>query len=186
MNKPTLSELGIEFGTDKATYHNFTDFYEKELEGMEIKTILEIGILNGSSLRMWKAFYPDAIVIGLDVQEPLDIPNVICLKGDASDPMFLMERFKDIKFDLIIDDGSHKTQDQITAFNNLFDAVKSGGIYICEDVHTSFREDYINSKKTFVEYIDSLGMKNTIERTTYWWKNPNDKTDSGTCIIRKR
>ena len=48
MNKLTLTEIGIKYGTDKATYHNFTDFYQAELQGMEIKTILEIGILNGS------------------------------------------------------------------------------------------------------------------------------------------
>ena len=136
---------------------------------------------------MWKEFYPDAIVIGLDVQDPLEIPNVICLKGDASDPEVLNRLFGDTQFDLIIDDGSHKTADQIATFKQLFyNNLREGGFYICEDVHTSNREEYITSEETMIAYIGKLDFANIKVKTTWFWKDPTDKTDSGTCLIRKR
>lgn len=187
MNKPTLTELGILYGTDKATYHNFTDFYESELKNDKVRMMLEIGILSGNSLRMWKDFYPDAMVIGIDVQEPLDIPNVICLNCDATDILRLKELFEGIEFDLIVDDGSHKTDDQIKTFNHLFyNNLRSGGVYICEDIHTSNRPEYINSDQTMIEYMSAKSFEEVTDSMKQYWRMPGDKTDSGTCLIRKR
>lgn len=166
----TLTEIGLKHETDKAFHHKFTDFYERELKGIEIKSILEIGVMDGASLRMWMEFYPQAEVIGVDIIEK-NIEGLTTIHGDATDPELINSLGM---FDLIIDDGSHMTADQIKSYELLKTHLNKGGVYICEDVHTSYRPTYVNSE-TAVDYFTKLGF-------TFFWKNDNDKTDSGTCL----
>lgn len=171
----TLQEIGLKHGTDKATFHKYCDFYEKELQGLNPKRILEIGVKDGASLRMWKEYYPDAEVIGLDITEPLSIPGCTVLKMDATDVYALRELGK---FDLIIDDGSHNTKDQQITFDYLFHhGLKRGGVYIIEDVHTSFYTQYITSKFTTYELMKDKGK--------LFQRIPGNTSDSNTLLIVK-
>ena len=63
-----LHDLGIKYHTDKAYLHNFCNDYEKLLR-KDVKTLWEIGILDGASLRMWSEYYPNAKIIGYDIED---------------------------------------------------------------------------------------------------------------------
>src|SRR5215469_6200011 len=76
-----LCELGAKHGTDKSpifdgkqhkrawmTGHNYTPFYSK-LFSTSIHHLLEIGIDQGNSLKMWEEFFPDADIYGVDVTD---------------------------------------------------------------------------------------------------------------------
>ena len=170
-----LHEIGLKHNTDKATYHNFCDFYQKELP-KNPKRILEIGVMDGASLKMWKEYYPKAEVIGIDIKEPQEINGALWLKVDATD----INALKDLgKFDIIIDDGSHLTKEQQISFNYLFEnSLNKGGYYVMEDLHTSFVDSYINSKYTTYEVLQ--GIKNV-----KYHQSKEDKSDSFTAIIKK-
>ena len=108
--------------------------------------------------------------------------------------------FKDLKFDIIIDDGSHMTKHQIDTFEHLFETMLvDGGLYVIEDLHTSFRKEYINSEITAFEMVDKIKNEKFIKdnfETVYKFydkigesfifkKNENDFYDSITSIIYK-
>lgn len=176
-----LTEIGLKYGTDKATYHNFTDWYEEKLSVISPKTILEIGVKEGSSLKMWRDYYGNSVVIGIDINKPIVIENAICLQLDGTNEMGFTKTFSNIKFDLIIDDGSHFTSHQMASFNFLFEKyLASNGIYILEDLHTSFLSEYIDTKITTYDWLLNSGLKFEI-----FQKDKNVFHDSMTAIIYK-
>lgn len=138
-----LTELGLQYGTDKATYHEFTPFYNTFLEGMrgDAKWIMEIGILNNSSLRMWEDYFPNANIVGVDNQEKsqYEEDRIKIFLADQGDNNQLLDVISNtsISYDMIIDDGSHLINHQMTTFGFLFPYIKQGGVYIIEDLHTS-------------------------------------------------
>ena len=125
-------------GTDKITAHSYELVYADELKGFIDKPVrlLEIGVLTGASLTGWREFLGEhALIIGVDSdvthnknQRELVIHMDIT---DSSAPDFLRKLGP---FDVIIDDGSHRLRDQLTAFNNLWDMLGDGGVYVIEDI----------------------------------------------------
>lgn len=141
------------FGCNKP--ESFIKLYEKELEGRKITRLLEIGVQKGRSLRMWAKAFPEAEIVGLDLNEPTEeIPetNIKFVQGNQAD-LLVLDKLGD--FDVIIDDGSHRTDDQIRSFKFLIHHLSAGGLYFMEDVETSYVFDYINGQ-TFVEYAKGL------------------------------
>ena len=178
---PTLQQIGFMYGTDKATAHHYLDFYEQELRGFNPSEILEIGVLDGASLRTWKLFYPDAFVCGIDIAAAKTIEGCTVYQADAIDVYHLESLFLNNSFSLIIDDGSHNTRDQQIAFQYLFNnKLAAGGFYIMEDVHTSFISSFVNSKFTTYELLKAK------YDCREFWRDPSIKTDSGTIIIKKQ
>ena len=134
-----LHDLGIKYHTDKAYLHNFCNDYEKLLR-KDVKTLWEIGILDGASLRMWSEYYPNAKIIGYDIEDKSSLSfndNVSVKLLDQSNKSQLSELAKQTDIDIIVDDGSHIIQHQILTFEMLFNCLKSGGQYVLEDLHTS-------------------------------------------------
>ncbi len=141
----TLDGLGIEFGTDKSSAgHDYLRFYERFLEPIrhDPVRVLEIGILGGASLSVWEAYFPNGTIIGADIDrktlrfardrvlvEILDQSNIEHLTQ-------LARRFG--PFDVIIEDGSHMWEHQITTLRTLFPFLKNGGFYIVEDLQTNY------------------------------------------------
>ena len=146
-----LTEIGIKYDTDKASFHNFTSFYEKHFSKMrdEKMNILELGILDGKSLLTLEEYFPNATIYAIDINKESvkdygpRIHTYLCSQDDESK---LHELFSDIDFDIIIDDGSHMTLHQLKSLSFLFKKVKPGGLYVCEDLHTSLIESYVNSE----------------------------------------
>ena len=146
-------------------YHRHFEKY-KNLASPENKiTILEIGVQNGGSLDLWtKYFGPENCVIyGLDIDArcaSLQKDNIKIFIGDQENINFLKELKKKIPpLDILIEDGGHKMNQQINTFDVLFDHIKPGGIYLCEDTHTSYWPGYgggYRNPSTWIEYSKNL------------------------------
>lgn len=157
----SLTEIGLGYPTDKAvSVHLFTEFYAKyfDLIRDEKINLLEIGIAYGGSLRMWKEYFYNGNIYGIDVlsssmfEEERISTNLI----SQTDFELLKSTFKDIKFDIIIDDGSHMTSHQINSFKGMKEFLKPGGYYVVEDLQTSFMPSYIDSNVTAFEFLKNI------------------------------
>ena len=140
-------------------YHN----YFNSLRDSNIK-ILEIGIDKGESLRIWREYFSKAKICGIDIN-PIDfkIDGVDIIKADQTnleDLKRVCEKYKN--FDIIIDDGGHHSHQIITSFNFLFDFLNNDGLYIVEDLQTSYFPRFggsrfkLNRSKTSMNFIKSL------------------------------
>ena len=126
-------------GTDKNTRHNYIDgFYENEFKKYQDKenlTILEIGIANGASLYLWAKYFKNAKITGIDIEdrtvEQWKLDSIKYIFEDGYQQDFV----KNIGFyDIIIDDGPHTLESQLFSLKYYLPKVKSGGIFIIEDV----------------------------------------------------
>jgi len=147
-------------------YQHYFDVYDKHFskyKGQEV-TIVEIGVFQGGSLQMWRYYFgPKAKIWGVDIDprcKLLEEQNTNIIIGSQEDETFL-ESIYDITgpIDILIDDGGHTQKQQITTFNILFDKIKDDGVYLCEDVHTSYWLSYGGGHKrkgTFVEFAKKL------------------------------
>jgi trans-aconitate methyltransferase len=172
----TLHEWGLFHKTDKATAHKYLDFYEARIG--EPKSIIEFGVLNGSSLKMWRDRYPGATVIGLDIDQKTAPEGTYFFKLDASKENWITKISP--QFDLIIDDASHFTLEQVDAFDLWWPLVAKGGKYIIEDCHTMHYTHYNPVEFDFKKWVEGLGIKHE-----YFLRTPGDESDSMTLILYK-
>lgn len=171
-----LDQIAIECGTDKSSeIHNYCEKYERFLpfERSESISILEIGVLGGASLKMWSEYFPNASILGIDINSACQqyaSNNIKIEIGSQTDSTFLTRvAGKYGPFDIIIDDGSHMQSHVIFSFNCLFKELKSQGVYVIEDASCSYWKKYeggINKPGTSVEYfkkmvdaVNFLGLK---------------------------
>lgn len=176
----TLNDIGLKHNADKSSrFHHYLDFYQKHLPGRDFKgRLLEIGVMDGLSMRMWAEYYPNAEIVGIDIKEDMAsymhnpdwlVPGrVKLLTVDGTDP----KQVKPLgKFDIIIDDGSHYMADQQKSFELLYySQLNKGGVYILEDLWTSYIDFYQNAKITTLEYLKRLekrGLKMTYYKYTH-------------------
>lgn len=142
MNMKSLTEIYQKYkspvlgGGDKGTMHNYIENYEKlfkPLRNREI-TFLEIGVDQGHSLKMWREYFPNARIIGIDIKNPtMDVSGCEFYICDQSSKEHI-DKILGIPFDVIIDDGSHVLQHQMLSHLYLFPKLKKGGMYIIEDI----------------------------------------------------
>jgi hypothetical protein len=147
--------------TNVHKWHHYFDIYTRYFERYRDRpiTMLEIGVFRGGSLRMWKEyFHPDSTIVGIDIDEScqaheIEEQNVFVRIGSQADPAFLAKVNGEFgPFDIILDDGSHKTHHQIASFGALFrQALKDGGCYMVEDVHTNYWIKHVDSPETFID-----------------------------------
>jgi hypothetical protein len=219
-----LEKLAIKYGTDKSSeVHNYCVKYEKYLpfNRYDKLNILEIGVLNGKSLKTWQEYYYKSNIIGIDInpdcEQYNDRDNRVHVEiGSQDDNVFLNDIMRKYgPFDMILDDGSHMNEHVIYSFEHLFESVKSGGIYVVEDVSTSYWSWYgggLNDPKSMMEYFKRLaddvnfrGIENLDNQEAVWWRRedflipytnkvlPDCRTDiesitflNGIILIRKR
>lgn len=198
-----LHEIGMKHGTDKATFHGYLDFYQDQLPTREFAgKLLEIGVMDGASLKMWRDYYPNSDIIGVDPHRPTKVPGCRVYDLDATQPGH-MEGIVDFHgpFGVIIDDGSHMTADQQRSFELLWPSVQPGGVYVIEDLHTSFMSNYVDSPQTTVEWLEQLDLpvswyhrsqgepegfivRHGFDRDLVRWLG-NQTAESITAVIRK-
>lgn len=153
---------------------HYLDVYDATLGpwmGREV-SFLEIGVYKGGSLRMWRDFFaPSARLTFLDIDsacKALELPGTEIRIGDQEDPVFLAQVARDRgPFDIVVDDGGHKMGQQITSFLSLWPHLKNGGLYIVEDVHTSYWPGFgggFRAKGSFIEFAKDL-----IDRMHSWY-----------------
>jgi hypothetical protein len=159
-----LDDLAIKHKSDKSSYyHNYAVKYDKILSANKesILSVLEIGVAQGQSIKMWTDYFPKAIIHGADISAP----SKICEEYSNRVKFHLLDQRNEAQlknmeqyspFDLIIDDGNHYWFEQILTFKTLFPYVKSGGIYIVEDTTTSYWNEYKNHPISTVEYFKTL------------------------------
>ena len=123
--EPPDNELFRIFSADTNVHkwHHYFDIYTRYFERYRDRpiTMLEIGVFRGGSLRMWKKyFHPDSTIVGIDVDQSCQAheianQNVFVRIGSQADPAFLVAVNGEFgPFDIILDDGSHKTHHQIS------------------------------------------------------------------------
>ena len=184
--EPTFYQVAKKFGTDKVTTHSYHKMYQKYLAPIRNQPLkmLEIGLgcdMNygpGKSYYTWLEYLPhvDLYFIEYDAncarKWSKETSGATVVPGDQANVPFLhsfMDQYGH-DFDIIIDDGGHTMNQQRTSLDTLFEALRPGGIYFCEDLQTSYWEKYKGSygatkdrKGTMVEYIksfiDDLHMK---------------------------
>lgn len=173
--KENISDLEKYFRENKGRqlfkWSHYFDIYDRHFQRFRNKeevVILEIGVSHGGSLQMWKNYFgKSAKIYGIDIEpqcKAFEEENIKIFIGSQSDRTFLRKIKAEIpKVDILIDDGGHSMHQQIVSFEELFDHVKDDGVYLCEDVHTSYWVRYGGGHKrrgTFIEYaknfIDSL------------------------------
>lgn len=138
-----LDNLGKTLGTDKCSKeHNYLNKYEFFLNRWKAEEVivLELGIYQGASLKMWGEYFEKGIVYGVDIDSTCvryEQKNCKVLIRDLGDESVL-EEIARLSPDIIIDDASHLWSHQIKAMCHLLPALKSGGIFIMEDLGTSF------------------------------------------------
>jgi len=133
---------------------HFSRFRNKEI------VLLEIGVSKGGSLQMWKDYFGGkAKIYGIDIDQrckAFEEENIEIFIGSQSDRTFLNEvKSKIPKVDILIDDGGHTFEQQITSYEELFGHIKGDGVYLCEDLHTSYWDNFnggIKREGTFIEY----------------------------------
>lgn len=150
----SLAALAAKYGTDKLK-HGYIPFYEKHLP-KEPKRILEIGVKEGRSIAMWAEYFPNAEIHGLDLFQEILEEEVNCYLGEQIEKLpldfsasihlhtgnqcdwLLLEQLRKYEFDVIIDDGSHNSRDQMITFFGLF----NGKHYFIEDLHCCNEDFY--------------------------------------------
>lgn len=164
-------------------YFEVYDRHFSKYRGKEI-VLLEIGTYYGGSLQMWRNYFGDkAKIYGMDINpncKQHEDENTKVFIGSQSDREFLKKVKSEIPpIDILIDDGGHTMLQQIVSFEELFGHIKSDGVYLCEDLHTSYWMRYGGGYKrrgTFIEY-----SKNFIDQLNAWHSEEKSlKVDSFT------
>lgn len=145
---------------------HYFDIYDKHFSRFRDTEvyIVEIGVYHGGSLQMWKNYFgPQAKIFGIDINpicKELEEDQIEILIGNQEDRDFLRSLKAQIpRIDILIDDGGHTMKQQIATFEELFPFIDENGVYLCEDMHTSYWQEYgggYNNRDSFVEYSKSF------------------------------
>jgi hypothetical protein len=157
-----LEELGAKYMPSKRN-HNFLPYYWMHFRDVrfDVRSVLEIGVETGSSLRMWEEFFPSAIICGIDVDpqcRSVEGDRRRILIGDQGDAGFLRRvvRESERPFDVVIDDGSHRVDHQLKTFEELFPMMSDHGIYVIEDTGGCVADHELTTVNTLKPLIDSI------------------------------
>lgn len=147
-------------------------------------SLLEIGVQNGGSLELWSRYFPRATrIVGCDInpkcaQLTFEEPRISVVVADAcSEAGVAAVRSVADHYDLVIDDGSHKSRDIIRAFAEYFPLVNDGGLYVCEDLCCGYWSEFegglldVRSSITFFkQLVDVINHEH--------WRLPNPPSDA--------
>jgi SAM-dependent methyltransferase len=144
-------------------YFEIYDRHFARFRGTDV-TIMEIGVGHGGSLQMWRQYFGKRCqVIGVDTNErckAFEEPGIQIEIGNQADRDFLrllMAKYPGL--DIIVDDGGHQMVEQITSFEELFWHLSENGVYLCEDLHTSYWLEFgggLRRAGTFIEFSKGL------------------------------
>jgi demethylmacrocin O-methyltransferase len=176
----SLDAIAVRHGSDKSSrVHGYTRAYERYFAAWKDDTVrlLEIGIGGGSSLRMWREYFPSARLYGLDVKDCRHVESVgvTVFVGSQADAGVLDRVAAEAgKLDIIIDDGSHRWSDQVFAFQKLYPHLKPGGYYVVEDLHTSYSDDYRSGDERALAFFQGLAQDVNLHGKSGYGRPCND------------
>jgi len=175
-----MNDLELYFRTNNKRlidkWVHYFDIYDRHFSRYRDKevVVLEIGVFQGGSLQMWKSYFgKSSHIYGIDIDsrcKAFEEENINILIGSQSDRRFLREVKTQIPpIDILIDDGGHTMKQQIVTYEELFPYIKDDGIYLCEDLHTSYwlgyggghkrRGTFIEYSKNFIDYLNAYHSK---------------------------
>jgi len=177
-----LFQLADSSLTDKGTQHTYLGVYEYLFykKKQTASVVIEVGIgcffeKNGGSIKLWHDFFDNATIYGIDIlpverviESLLNNPRVVLqCESNAYDPNFVLENYtnKNIKADIIIDDGAHTFESMISFLNLYLPILKDDGILIIEDVQDiqwieQLKNAVPDNLKKHIEVIDLRHIKN--------------------------
>ena len=140
--------------TDKEHTHSYIEnFYEDNFLPYKDKeiTLVEIGVADGESVRLWEHYFTSSKIYCLDIDETKHAfaeyvnkrDNIVYIVGDSYN--------KDVyelipECDIFIDDGPHTLESQIQAIEIYLPKVKTGGLFVIEDVQELSHLDILKEK----------------------------------------
>jgi predicted O-methyltransferase YrrM len=135
-----LAELNKKFNTDKGGKHCYLQkYYQPTFSPLRESTrkVLEIGVYEGASIRLWREFFINSEIYALEILQKRagmfsDDDKIHLTIGSSMEKNSYENIPKDL--DIIIDDGSHKPEDQYNTFRVAYTHLKQGGVYVIEDV----------------------------------------------------
>ena len=165
-------------------WSHYFPVYEKHFGPLRDKPIklLEIGVLNGGSLEMWrKYFHPDSVIVGIDINPECKLHEQEGMSiriGDQSDSVFLKSLIDEFgAFDLVIDDGSHHVNHVNKTFQNLYPMIDKNGMYLIEDTHAAYwdshggglnePESINNVSKNLIDMLNADHTRGAIQPTDF-------------------
>jgi hypothetical protein len=151
---------------------HYFPIYERHFSWYRNKslTFLEIGVARGGSLPMWQRFFgPMAKIVGIDIDpkcQAHEVPGTFVRIGDQSDEKFLQSLIDEFGVpDVVLDDGSHQMDHIAKSFHFLYPKLPKNGVYMVEDLHTAYWEEYgggatrpetfINAAKGFIDQLNA-------------------------------
>ena len=162
------------YDTDKWTDHYYVqDLYEPLFEQFQNKkvNVLEIGVWNGESMKLWHDYFVNANnIVGIDIFVRSSFKEVSDWLKDYDVKLHKFNSHKDLDklkefsetyqdgFDIIIDDGSHWYENQINTYKNFKNLMKPGGVYIIEDISFEREESVYTSYE-----LTASGMQNVVK-----------------------
>jgi len=142
-----LAELAAKHGTDKEP--NYLRNYARHFDPLREREIhlLELGIFEGSSLKMWRDFFPNGLIAGLDL-DPVEVDGCRTYAG-SQDDVTVLDRIVDEcgPFDIVIDDAAHIADPARTSLWHLWPHLRVGGHYVIEDWGTGYWADWPDGKR---------------------------------------
>jgi len=165
-------------------YFDIYDRHFSRFRGTDVH-VVEFGVSHGGSLQMWKEYFgPNAKIFGVDINphcKKLEEEQIEIFIGDQDDREFLKSLADRVpKIDILIDDGGHTMQQQIKTYEELFYKIDKNGVYLCEDLLTSYwpwdggykkRGTFIEYSKNFIDYINAWHSRTKKLRITEFTKS---------------
>lgn len=163
---PLLAYFEANEGRLLHKWQHYFDIYHRHLAAFRGQpvTVLEFGVFHGGSLHMWREYFgPAARIVGVDIDPRcagLSDEQAEVVIGDQADRAFLAGLARDLgPLDVVIDDGGHTMEQQLATFDVLWPAVRTGGVLLVEDLHTSYWPEYgggLRAPGTFIERTKAL------------------------------
>ena len=150
-----------------STYFDSYEYFFSKYRNQNI-TFVEIGVLSGGSLFMWRDYFgPNARIIGVDLNpnaKKWEAEGFEIYIGNQSDTKFWENFSNNVGLiDIVLDDGGHTYEQQIITTECLLKSMNDGGIIVVEDTHTSYMDGFGPKSKSFIEYtkklIDDVNMR---------------------------
>jgi hypothetical protein len=154
-------------------WHHYFEVYERHFrpfKGVDV-CFMEIGVYHGGSIQFWKNYFgKNSKIFGLDINpecKKFEHGNVKIFTGSQEDRQFLRKLRAELPpLDIVLDDGGHTMKQQIATFEEIFPHVKQDGLFVVEDIHTSYWRKYgggykrkgsfIEYSKNFIDYLHAL------------------------------
>lgn len=164
-----IFENQITLVSDKwSQYFDVYEYYFSEYVNKS-PVVVEVGVAGGGSIQMWEKYFGEnAKIYGVDIDKrildhkPYYKDTTKLFVGDQESPEFWDKFLSEVpEIDIFIDDGGHTMKQQIVTWEKVFPKMKKGGVYICEDVHTSYHEGGLEgggykNPNSFIEYSKNL------------------------------